>query len=75
METLNNVGLRTWRTELPGCIMLKTVVSTKAVSDVLVKIMHEKPFIVAEISGNRNGRLSQRGWDFLADSKNTEVKY
>lgn len=75
LATLDRVGLRTWRTELPGCIMLKTVASPKAVSDVLVKIMRQHPFIVAEISGKRSGRLSQKGWDFLADSKDSEVRY
>lgn len=71
LATLDRVGLRTWRTELPGCIMLKTIASTKEVSDILVTVMHKRPFIVAEINGNCNGRLSQKGWDFL----NSEVRY
>ncbi|MBQ3657814.1 MAG: hypothetical protein II956_13410 [Bacteroidales bacterium] len=71
---LNKEGLKTWRTEISGCIMLKTVNSAKIVRDLLVDKM-EGRFIVAEISGNRNGMMSQKGWDFLADSRNTEVVY
>ncbi len=73
LDILNLEGLKTWRTELPGCIMLKTVNSAEIVCDLLFDKV-EGRFLVAEISGNRNGRMTQKGWDFLADTRGTEVR-
>lgn len=72
LDILNSEGLKTWRTELPGCIMLKTVNSAEDVSGLLRGKMNGK-FLVAEISGNRQGMLSPDGWEFLKDTKGTEV--
>ena len=74
LDILNKEGLKTWRTELPGCIMLKTVNSANVVCDLLRPRLQSR-FIVAEIGGNRNGILSQKGWDFLADSKKAQIVY
>ena len=54
--------------------MLKTVNSAKIVRDLLADSV-EGRFLVAEISGNRSGTMTQKGWDFLGDSRDTEVVY
>jgi hypothetical protein len=74
LSVLNREGLQTWRTEISGCIMLKTVNSAKIVRDLLADTV-EGRFLVAEISGNRSGTMTQKGWDFLGDSRDTEVVY
>lgn len=74
LDALDKAGAGKWRTEISGCIMLKSSKSADEIRQLLLAIMKGR-FIVAEISGNRNGMMTQKGWDFLADSKNTEVKY
>lgn len=74
IDALVNAGLRTWRSEFSSCIMLKTSYSANQIRELLLNVIQGR-FIVAEISGNRNGMMTQKGWDFLADSKNSEVKY
>ena len=66
MDTLVEAGIRTWRSEISGCIMLKTVYSADEIRGLLLRVMQGR-FIVAEINGNCNGMMTKKGWDFLSD--------